>query len=60
MTTTAPRALDTTRQGWHRVAEDVLAAGQFAATGEIRLRPYPGGFTTSTASAAVSWPSCRR
>jgi hypothetical protein len=28
------------------VAEHVLAAGQFAAAGTIRLRPWPGGFAT--------------
>jgi hypothetical protein len=42
--TTSP--LIATRDSWHRVAEHVLAAGQFAATGEIRLRPHPGGFAT--------------
>src|SRR5829696_7686459 len=36
-----------TRRGWHRVAEHVLAAGQFAASGTIRLRPWPGGFATA-------------
>jgi hypothetical protein len=35
-----------TRDCWHRVAEHVLAAGQFSASGTIRLRPYPGGFST--------------
>ena len=39
-------ALAKTRTGWHRVAEHVLAAGQFAATGTIRLRVLPGGFGT--------------
>jgi hypothetical protein len=38
--------LATTRAGWHRVAEHVLAAGQFAAAGTIRLRVSPGGFCT--------------
>src|SRR3712207_1120411 len=47
MTTTAPRVLETTRTSWHRVAEHVLAAGQFAASGTIRLRPLPGGFATT-------------
>jgi hypothetical protein len=36
-----------TRQGWHRLAEHVLAAGQFASAGTIRLRPSPGGFATT-------------
>ena len=35
-----------TRDSWHRVAEHVLAAGQFGDAGTIRLRPYPGGFST--------------
>ena len=39
-------ALAATRAGWHRVAEHVLAAGQFAAAGTIRLRILPGGFGT--------------
>ncbi|MGY1609527.1 hypothetical protein [Geodermatophilus sp. SYSU D00700] len=47
MTTTAPQVLGTTRTSWHRLAEHVLAAGQFAAAGTIRLRPRPGGFTTT-------------
>jgi hypothetical protein len=38
--------LAATRAGWHRVAEHVLAAGQFAAAGTIRLRVAPGGFCT--------------
>jgi hypothetical protein len=40
-----------TRESWHRVAEHVLAAGQFAAAGTIRLRPYPGGFATAVGVA---------
>src|ERR687885_2410690 len=36
-----------TREAWHRVAEHVLAAGQFAAAGTIRLRPVPGGLGTT-------------
>jgi hypothetical protein len=36
-----------TRDGWHRVAEHVLAAGQYAATGTIRLAVGPGGFRTT-------------
>src|SRR6058998_1287811 len=35
-----------TRASWHRVAEHVLAAGQFASAGTIRLRTHPGGFAT--------------
>ena len=38
--------LQATRTSWHRVAEHVLAAGQFAAAGTIRLRAHPGGFAT--------------
>jgi hypothetical protein len=45
--TAAPPGLVETRTSWHRVAEHVLAAGQFAAAGTIRLRPYPGGFATT-------------
>jgi len=47
MTMTAPQVVGATRTSWHRVAEHVLAAGQFAAKGTIRLRPYPGGFATT-------------
>jgi hypothetical protein len=46
MTLTTSAAIIETRDAWHRVAEHVLAAGQFAAVGVIRLRPYPGGFST--------------
>lgn len=35
-----------TRRGWHRVAEHLLAAAQYAETGRIGLRPVPGGFAT--------------
>jgi hypothetical protein len=42
-----PAKLAATRDGWHRVAEQVLAAGQYADTGEITLRPAPGGFQTT-------------
>jgi hypothetical protein len=35
-----------TRDSWHRVAEHVLAAGQYADTGKIGLHPVPGGFQT--------------
>ena len=38
--------LAATRTAWHRVAEHVLAAGQFAAAGRIELRISPGGFST--------------
>lgn len=47
MTMTAPGVLAATRTSWHRMAEHVLAAGQFAASGTIRLRPHPGGFATT-------------
>jgi hypothetical protein len=47
MTLTVSPALVATRESWHRVAEHVLAAGQFAAEGEIRLRAWPGGFATT-------------
>ena len=46
MTLVTPSVLVESRQCWHRVAEHVLAAGQFAAAGTIRLRPHPGGFAT--------------
>jgi hypothetical protein len=48
MTLTSSRALVETRESWHRVAEHVLAAAQFADAGTIRLRPFPGGFSTTT------------
>jgi hypothetical protein len=47
MTLTRSAALTRTRDSWHRVAEHVLAAGQFAASGTIRLRQSPGGFSTT-------------
>jgi hypothetical protein len=47
MSTAASPDLSATRASWHRVAEHVLAAGQFAAAGTIRLRPSPGGFATA-------------
>src|SRR4051795_12418796 len=50
MTLTASRALAETRESWHRVAEHVLAAAQFADAGTIRLRPFPGGFATTAGS----------
>lgn len=43
----ASPALVPTRESWHRVAEHVLAAGQFAAAGTVRLRVSPGGFSTT-------------
>ena len=46
MTTAASPDLIATRAGWHRVAEHVLAAGQYTAAGTIRLRAAPGGFAT--------------
>lgn len=41
-----PDRLATTRDGLHRVAEHVLAAARYAATGKIGLIPSPGGFRT--------------
>lgn len=38
-----------TRQSWHRVAEHVLAAAQYADTGEISLCVVPGGIQTTHA-----------
>jgi hypothetical protein len=38
--------LSTTRAAWHSVAEHVLAAARYAATGHIGLTPAPGGFQT--------------
>src|SRR3954470_11844735 len=46
MIPTAPPTSAATRKSWHRVAEHVLAAGQYAAAGTIRLRPCPGGIET--------------
>jgi hypothetical protein len=46
MTAISSAALASTRRSWHRLAEHVLAAGQFDAAGTIRLRPAPGGFQT--------------
>jgi hypothetical protein len=42
----SPARLAVTRGGLHRVAEHVLAAGLYAASGEIGLVPSPGGFRT--------------
>jgi hypothetical protein len=47
MTVTTASHLADTRTSWHRVAEHVLAAGQFADAGTIRLRPHPGGIITT-------------
>jgi hypothetical protein len=41
-----PAHLAATRDGLHRVAEHVLAAARYAASGEIGLVPSPGGFRT--------------
>ena len=41
-----PELLAQTRDSWHRVAEHVLAAGQYADTGKIGLRPAAGGYET--------------
>jgi hypothetical protein len=47
MTLIQATALASTRDSWHRLAEHVLAAGQFAASGTIRLRQSRGGFSTT-------------
>jgi hypothetical protein len=41
-----PADLAATRAGLHRIAEHLLAATLYAATGEIGLIPAPGGFRT--------------
>src|SRR5437660_401971 len=41
-----PDRLAATRDGLHRVAEHILAAARYAASGEIGLVPSPGGFRT--------------
>ena len=41
-----PPALAATRDGLHRVAEHLLAAARYAASGEIGLIPASGGFRT--------------
>ena len=41
-----PARLAATRAGLHQVAEHVLAAAKYAATGKIGLVPSPGGFRT--------------
>lgn len=41
-----PDRLAATRDGLHRVAEHVLAAARYAASGRIGLVPSPGGFRT--------------
>ena len=46
MTATRP-SFAATRGALHQVAEHVLAAGQYAATGSIRLQAVPGGFGTT-------------
>src|SRR5689334_18742287 len=51
MMATMSSALAATRNSWHRVAEHVLAAAQFAATGTVRLRVSPGGFSTTAGVA---------
>src|SRR3954465_10225851 len=59
MTATQTPALVATRDSWHRVAEHVLAAGQFAASGTIRLRPSPGGFSTTAGGDRRQAPPSR-
>jgi hypothetical protein len=46
MTLTTAQRLVETRASWHRVAEHVLAAAQFADAGTIRLRTWQGGIAT--------------
>jgi hypothetical protein len=41
-----PAQLAATREGWHRVAEHILAAALHSATGEIALSVSSGGFRT--------------
>ena len=41
-----PALLAATRDSLHRVAEHVLAAAWYGASGEIGLAPSPGGFRT--------------
>ena len=41
-----PARLAATRTGLHRVAEHLLSAARYSATGEIGLIPAPGGFRT--------------
>jgi hypothetical protein len=41
-----PARLAATRDALHRVAEHILAAGLYAASGKIGLVPSPGGFRT--------------
>jgi len=48
-----PARLAATRDGLHRVAEHVLAAARYAASGEIGLVPAPGGFRTPPFGADV-------
>lgn len=43
---TVPDPLPATRDAWHRLAEHVLSAARYAATGHIGLVPAPGGFAT--------------
>jgi hypothetical protein len=43
----ATNPLAATRDSWHRVAEHVIAAAQFADTGKIALRSVAGGFQTT-------------
>jgi hypothetical protein len=42
----SPARLAATRDGWHQVAEHILAAALHAETGKIGLLPSPGGFRT--------------
>jgi hypothetical protein len=51
----APAHLTVTRAAWHRVAEHVLTAARYAATGRIDLIPAPGGFRTPPFGADDSY-----
>ena len=47
-------SLEQTRDGWHRVAEHVIAAAQYADSGEIALRVMANGFGTTSGQRQLS------
>jgi hypothetical protein len=47
-------SFDQARDGWHRIAEHVVAAAQYADTGEIALRAVSGGFQTTSGPRQLS------
>jgi hypothetical protein len=49
-----PDSVVFTRDAWHRLAEHVLSAARYAATGRIGLLPAPGGFATPEFAAPGS------